>query len=110
MCDPSPGPRPCRCGIYGSRSLRLALAGIPRYHRLGHTFFVVGRVALWGEAIPGELGWRAQLAYPTSLVFLRKSWLTDEQMTIVDEGLAAYGVPVEVLGWKQLITASLASP
>lgn len=110
MCVPSPGSQPCRCGIYGSASLRLALAGITDYHRLGHTFFVVGRVALWGKVIPGESGWRAQFAYPTSLVFIRKSWLEVEAMERVDRGLAAYNVPVEMLRWRQLTDLALSSP
>jgi hypothetical protein len=53
---------------------------------------------MWGSVIEGELGWRAQFAYPERL-FLPT---TDRYGRRVDtdallDGLAPYGVPIEFI-------------
>ena len=52
----------CRCGVYASKSLEdLHTTGYERYG-------ICGEVNLWGTVVEHELGWRAQFAYPKSLV------------------------------------------
>ena len=83
----SPG-EACRCGIYGATNLR-ALRSHPLF---GFRFTVAGEVLLWGKVIQGQLGYRAQYAYPKHLfVVLRPADRREQAL----EALAAYGVPVE---------------
>jgi hypothetical protein len=52
----------CSCGIYASKNREhLRRTG---YERFG----ICGDVYLWGSIVEHELGWRAQFAYPKSLV------------------------------------------
>jgi hypothetical protein len=52
----------CRCGIYAAKSLgELCRMG---YGQLG----IYGEVYLWGVVVEHRLGWRAQFAYPKSLI------------------------------------------
>ena len=52
----------CTCGVYAAKSLdHLRKIGLDR-------FGVLGEVKLWGTVVEHELGWRAQFAYPKSLV------------------------------------------
>lgn len=92
----------CTCGIYAA-------------HRpdqcAGYGKYVVGRVSLWGSVVPGDKGWRAELAYPAELFVLKQPmpehrssmsmWLsfsmTPEETkpsSDVIGALEAYGVPV----------------
>src|SRR5919106_466508 len=64
----SPG-EACRCGIYGARDLR-ALRSHPMF---GFRFTVAGEGLLWGKVIRGELGYRAQYAYPKRLFVVLRS-------------------------------------
>jgi hypothetical protein len=90
----------CGCGIYGADREkatqsygRLALPG----WAIGR---VVGRVALWGDVVECERGWRASHAYPSRLCApvlvpfrrRRRGAETTEQIAFA---LRAYGVPVE---------------
>ena len=90
----------CGCGIYGAEREkathsygRLALPG----WAVGR---VVGRVALWGDVVECERGWRASHAYPSRLCApvvvpfrrRRREARTSEQIAAA---LGAYGVPVE---------------
>ena len=60
----------CSCGVY-------AAATFNRLYKMGYTkesglfaarspddVLICGEVALWGNIIPGQHGWRAQFAYP----------------------------------------------
>lgn len=85
----SPGEE-CRCGIYGAKDLR-ALRSHPLF---GFRFTVAGEVLLWGKVICGELGYRAQYAYPRRLFVVLRS---AERRAKAIEALAAYGVPVEAM-------------
>jgi hypothetical protein len=58
----------------------------------------IGRVSLWGSVVEGEHGWRASHAYPERILLPS----TDRAgrptaAEAIAEGLACYGVPVEIL-------------
>lgn len=80
----------CPCGLYAAKSLDEALR-----HRGSHgsPFLVAGEVSLWGRLIEGPSTWRAQLAYPRSLIFLDKPWLGAGARAAIEESLGAYRVP-----------------
>jgi len=92
----------CSCGIYGVRS-----AAAARWYLDSRTFLyrserVIGRVALWGEVVESQLGWRAARAYPIELFVpapaavqsgLRRRAYVDEIVV----ALEAYRVPVDVV-------------
>jgi hypothetical protein len=90
----------CRCGIYAA----LRPADVMAYFSLrgpGEACRAIGRVALWGEVVECESGYRAQHAYPTHLyvpAFRRSRW-PGRRADVEDVlfGLAAYGVPVEIV-------------
>jgi hypothetical protein len=88
----SPGEE-CRCGIYGARDLR-ALRSHPLF---GFRFTVAGEVLLWGKVIRGELGYRAQYAYPRRLFVVLRS---RERRAKAVESLSIYGVPVEGMHYE----------
>jgi len=92
----------CTCGIYGVRSAAVARWYLERRALFYNAERVVGRVALWGDVVESESGWRAQRAYPIELFVpaattlrggLRRSSYVDEIVL----ALSAYRVPVEVL-------------
>lgn len=76
---------PCMCGIYALKDEEFArtyMTGPTRHTR------VHGQVYLWGKTIEGKDGWRAQYAYPKSLV------APNEQIALaLSDG---YGVPVTI--------------
>ena len=79
----------CECGIHVAKSLEewrhyLAVGGDR----------VFGRVLLWGNRLEGQLGWRAATAYPLALYVPA----TLAGAEAIAEGLAVYGVPVEIAG------------
>ena len=52
----------CSCGIYAAKS-------VDQLRRIGYADLgVCGEVYLWGTVVEHELGWRAQFAYPKSLL------------------------------------------
>lgn len=68
----------CSCGIYAARQPGPAVKLLPPYVRsvssiiapaiLGYdTVMAVGLVALWGETVVCEWGWRAEFGYPREL-------------------------------------------
>jgi hypothetical protein len=92
----------CTCGIYGVRSAAVARWYLERRALFYNAERVVGRVALWGDVVESESGWRAQRAYPLELFVpavtaprggFRRSADVDEIVL----ALSAYRVPVEVL-------------
>jgi hypothetical protein len=68
---------------------------------------VIGRVALWGEVVEGEFGWRASRAYPLELLIpgraggYRRGAYLDE----IAVELEAYRVPIDFVGSR--LTANL---
>ncbi|HYQ10952.1 MAG TPA: hypothetical protein VEP92_07275 [Gaiellaceae bacterium] len=92
----------CTCGIYGVRSAALARWYLERRPLFYNAERVVGRVALWGEVVESESGWRAERAYPIELFVPEATTLRGgpRHRAYVDEivlALSAYRVPVEVL-------------
>lgn len=93
--DPHPAPAEgCTCGLYAARSLE-HLRAQPLF---GLSRTVVGQVSLWGKVIPGQHGFRAQFAYPTRLSVSEAALGRDPCLL---EALAAYHVPVDVVGDRQ---------
>ena len=100
----------CTCGIYGVRSPAVARWYLDRRPLFYNAERVVGRVALWGDVVESESGWRAQRAYPIDLYVpaattlrggLRRSAYVDEIVL----ALSAYRVPVEVLAIGEVAAA-----
>jgi hypothetical protein len=91
----------CSCGIYGAKAPDLAADYLYLYgdvHQPYLRYRAIGEVALWGDVVEAEYGWRASHAYPQHLFLPR----TDRcgRKTDVDAiraGLADYGVPIDVL-------------
>ena len=104
----------CSCGIYAAstRSAARRYLGVPS--PVGAGMRVIGRVALWGDVVESENGWRASCAYP-SLLFVPIPTLharrSARRRAVVDEvavGLEAYGVPVELVAGEpegRIVTA-----
>ncbi len=79
----------CGCGLYAVRDLTAA----NNYVDGGR---VMGCVALWGEMVEGERGWRAARGYPLVL-FCPPSVRADVRRCLADAyGVPAYGLPVEL--------------
>jgi hypothetical protein len=88
----------CTCGAHAAR-LRSEAAGhlAPPSRRTG--IAAIGRVALWGGVVEGDVGWRASFAYPIWLELI--AW-RDDSDAAADLDWArrslerSYGVPVTV--------------
>lgn len=84
--------RHCSCGLYAAKTLP-ALAVVLRQvfdERLTdwQRTLAVGRVALWGQVVEHEHGWRAEFGRPLEV------WVLDEaRASVLAE---AYGVPVRL--------------
>jgi hypothetical protein len=92
----------CTCGIYGLRSPAVARWYLERRAVFYNAERVVGRVALWGDVVESESGWRAQRAYPIELFVPAATTLRGGLRggAYVDEivlALSAYRVPVGAL-------------
>jgi hypothetical protein len=91
----------CHCGIYGVRTVAAARPYIDCAPFPYRDDRVIGRVALWGDVVEGDLGWRASQAYPVEL-FLRDpatagfGFRRRAHVEEVLEALEAYRVPVAV--------------
>lgn len=91
----------CSCGIYATSrqsALLSYLEGTSAVH--GEVWRVFGRVALWGDVVECEAGWRAQTAYPTCIYvpWTRprfRGYREPADLDGVREELRGYGVPVE---------------
>lgn len=94
----------CSCGIYGVRSLTAARWYLESQAVLDPADRVIGRVALWGEVVVSQWGWRASCAYPLELFvpvrMLVSRGLWRYPRLDLDEVVLAlenYRVPVDVL-------------
>jgi hypothetical protein len=91
----------CGCGVHAGKELQAAADYLFLYHDVRQSHLrhrAIGRVSLWGSVVEGEKGWRASRAYPEHIFIPRAD--RSGRPTDVDallEGLADYGVPVEVL-------------
>jgi hypothetical protein len=79
----------CTCGIYAVKTLHhFRSAGYERYG-------VHGEVYLWGTVVEHELGWRAQFAYPKSLVLPPEmDLLSPKEVDARLKALASYGIDI----------------
>ena len=97
----------CTCGIYGVATPKAARRYLDPYRFLPHGDRVIGRVALWGDVVEGEFGWRASRAYPRELLIpgpagrYRRGAYLDE----IAVELEAYRVPIDFVGSR--LTADL---
>jgi hypothetical protein len=75
---------------------------------------VIGRVALWGDVVESESGWRASVGYPSQLfvpIPMENARRSLRRRAVVDEvavALELYGVPVELVAaepGESLLTA-----
>jgi hypothetical protein len=81
----------CTCGIYAARDLAYL-------HRMGYAGYGVhGEVYLWGAIVEHQLGWRAQCAYPKSIILSPKTIpfkMSEAESRL--ETLMAYGADIFV--------------
>jgi len=87
-------PQPeCTCGVYAAKSREhLRSMGYERYG-------ICGQVHLWGKVVEHERGFRAQFAYPKSLVLTPDLIPPDtKEMELRLEALAAYDTDVFIVG------------
>ena len=83
----------CTCGVYAAKD-------IEHLRQLGYEGRGIrGEVHLWGTVVEHELGWRAQHAYPKSLVLPHELIPSDtKEMESRLETLAAYDIDIFMLG------------
>ena len=101
------------CGIYAAKTASACADFLKgsyspsQVRGAGVVHRVIGKVALWGKVIEGELGWRAEYAYPAEIWIPREFHVTSGidigavrppglPLEEVAYGLAAYGVPVSL--------------
>ena len=96
----APVPR-CTCGVYGTRTAGQTLAYSRSVRRRHDTVArAVGRVSLWGRIVEAEAGWRAACGYPASIIVPARASRGARRgpgPEAIAVGLAAYGVPVELV-------------
>lgn len=85
----------CTCGLYAAATFnRLFEMGYTRERGLFSApegeITVAGQVKLWGNIIPGQLGWRAQFAYPKKLLVPYSRWKYAREIS------KTYGVPFQL--------------
>lgn len=90
-------PKPyCRCGIYALDHSG-PLMSPPHPTLLVNSYptrMAVGEVSLWGKVVICEFGYRAEFAYPKSImVFLR--YASDSAIADIHADLGDYDVPLE---------------
>jgi len=92
----------CSCGIYGVRTPAPALPYLEGPAFVCRSERVIGRVALWGDVVECQGGWRASRAYPielfvpapaTAQMGLGRRLYLDEIVL----ALEVYRVPVDVV-------------
>jgi hypothetical protein len=90
--------RNCTCGIYAAKS-------IEHLHRFGYEGRGIhGEVYLWGNVVEHRLGWRAQYAYPKSLILpLSLLPFTLAELNARLLALIAFGIDIFVLHNRESI-------
>ncbi|MGA7769082.1 MAG: hypothetical protein WB781_09815 [Candidatus Sulfotelmatobacter sp.] len=88
----------CTCGVYAAKT-------IEHLHQCGYKKFGIhGEVYLWGTVVEHERGWRAQFAYPKSLVLQPDAIPSDtKEMEARLGALAAYDTDIFIVGCGQSI-------
>jgi hypothetical protein len=91
----------CSCGVYAAKDLG-------HLQRIGYAGYGVhGEVYLWGNVVEHRLGWRAQYAYPKSLVLPAETIpfkMSEAESRL--ETLMAYGADIFVAPAATTSTAS----
>ena len=92
----------CSGGIYGTRSLAAARWFLESQASFRPADRVIGRVALWGDVVVSQWGWRASFAYPLELFVPGPTRLgqwrrTRSELDETLDALETYRVPVDVL-------------
>jgi hypothetical protein len=90
----------CDCGIHAANNAAAAASYLHLYEDLPQRAIchrALGRVALWGTVVEGELGWRASRAYPQEIVLPATGAKRRVGLEAIVEGLAVYGVPIGVV-------------
>jgi hypothetical protein len=91
----------CSCGIHAANDFASAAAYLHLYDDMPQRSVchrALGRVALWGTVVEGDLGWRSSRAYPQEILVPASGASRRVGLERIIEGLSAYGVPVRVLG------------
>lgn len=87
----------CACGVYAAADLATAVHYLTTPCWEGDGLLrVLGRVALWGDVVEHERGWRGSNAYPVALYvpFRPQLALLAEEIAL---GLTDYRVPVQLV-------------
>lgn len=97
-CHRAPSQR-CACGLYAARDPLVAASQLPHGRATGATVVgAIGRVAMWGEVVACQDGWRAARAYPRRLyVFPAAGPGRGVELERLAQELAVYGVPVDAV-------------
>jgi hypothetical protein len=91
----------CDCGIHAATEAAEAAGYLHLYDDVPQRFVchrALGRVALWGSVVEGDLGWRAARAYPKKIFLPADGANPRVGLQAIAEGLSAYGVEVEISG------------
>ena len=82
----------CKCGIYAAKN-------IEHLTDIGYLihFEVTGEVYLWGKVVEHSLGYRAQFAYPKSIVLPRPMVPNADEVESHLKPLIAYGVDIFIV-------------
>lgn len=80
----------CSCGIYATKN-----SGQLSYFRF-RMYGICGEVYLWGTVIEHSLGWRAQFAYPKSLVLPTDMISSIDESKSMLDALATYGADISL--------------
>jgi hypothetical protein len=90
----------CSCGIHATVDVASAAAYLHLYDDVPQRSLchrALGRVALWGSVVEGELGWRSSRAYPQEIFLPADGARRGVRVDRIADGLSAYGVAVHVL-------------
>jgi hypothetical protein len=99
-CSTAPGDG-CNCGIHALAVVHDVLNAVPLAL---WPPLVVGRVALWGRVVPGTRGWRAQFAYPSSLMVVERWPWRCKRLPQLE---SAYGVSATAVRWRDVASVEL---
>jgi hypothetical protein len=90
----------CECGIHAAADLASAAGYLHLYEDMPQRSIchrALGRVALWGTVVEGDLGWRASRAYPQEIFLPSVGAKRRVGIEAIIAGLSVYGVPINVL-------------
>jgi hypothetical protein len=88
----------CSCGIHAASAITKAATYLVGRNDPLVIHRVIGQVALWGQVVEAEHGWRGSLAYPSRLwIPLQLPSGRPAAASSIALALADYGVPVELV-------------